>query len=184
MSRLFSRAEIPIWNTQGFNPHPYMVFSAALPIGIEGENELLDIKLNGECSFPKMLERMNAEAPRGILFKEVYEADNSFSDIESALYILKLDSERIEAFRSFLSSDSIRVSKKTKRGEIDIDLKEYLKYKEENDAFELMLPCGNDLNLSPLLLTNAFSEKNGDDKAFVPEIRRICFYDKEGKKFR
>ena len=57
MSRLFSRAEVPIWFTQGFNPHPYMVFSAALPIGITGENEFLDIKLTEDCDLEELCHR-------------------------------------------------------------------------------------------------------------------------------
>ena len=33
--RILSRAELPLWYTQGFNPHPKLVFGLPLPIGCE-----------------------------------------------------------------------------------------------------------------------------------------------------
>ncbi|MBQ4627993.1 MAG: DUF2344 domain-containing protein, partial [Clostridia bacterium] len=74
MARMFARANVPIWYTEGFNPHPYMVFSAALPIGVYGENELLDIKLNEKADYKELLDRMNKAAPEGISFKEIYDS--------------------------------------------------------------------------------------------------------------
>ncbi|MBQ5742660.1 MAG: DUF2344 domain-containing protein, partial [Clostridia bacterium] len=34
MTRALSRAEIPVKFTEGFNPHPYLVFAAPLALGI------------------------------------------------------------------------------------------------------------------------------------------------------
>lgn len=31
MQRAFKRADIPLWYTQGFNPHAYLMFPLALP---------------------------------------------------------------------------------------------------------------------------------------------------------
>ena len=115
MSRLFARAEVPIWFTQGFNPHPYMVFSAALPIGITGENEFLDIKLTENCDLDDLCAKMNSEAPRGLEFKKIYEADNSFSEIVSALYTIELPENYVTSFAEFLERDEINISKKTKQ---------------------------------------------------------------------
>ena len=115
MSRLFSRADVPIWFTQGFNPHPYMVFSAALPIGITGENEFLDIKLTEDCDFEELCSRMNESAPRGLTFKKIYSADNSFSEIVSALYTIELAEQYSESFAEFLDRDIINIRKRLKR---------------------------------------------------------------------
>lgn len=182
MSRLFSRAEVPIWFTQGFNPHPYMVFSAALPIGITGENEFLDIKLTEECDFEELCARMNAEAPRGLEFKKIYTADNSFSEIVSALYTLELPESYVSSFAEFLERDEINISKKTKKGFIEVNLKDHIKYEMDGNTFKVILPCGNDMNLSPLLLTKAYlDEYTEHDNDF--NITRHCFYKANGEKF-
>ena len=41
--RILSRAELPLWYTQGFNPHPKLVFGLPLPIGCESVCEMADI---------------------------------------------------------------------------------------------------------------------------------------------
>lgn len=45
MQRALSRAELPVFYSQGFNPHPVMSFASALAMGWESEYEVLDIKL-------------------------------------------------------------------------------------------------------------------------------------------
>ncbi len=175
MSRLFARAEVPIWFTQGFNPHPYMVFSAALPIGITGKNEFLDIKLTEDCDFDALCAKMNESAPRGLTFKKIYSADNSFSEIVSALYTIDVPESYVESFEEFISRDIINISKKTKKGFIEVNLKDHLKYEREGNTFKVILPCGNEMNLSPLLLTKAYLDENSEKENDF-NIVRHCFY--------
>ncbi len=40
--RVFRRAGLPLAYSQAFNPQPKIHFAAALPVGVEGENELMD----------------------------------------------------------------------------------------------------------------------------------------------
>ena len=42
--RALKRSGIPVWYTQGFNPHIYMTFSAPLPLGQESVAECVDFK--------------------------------------------------------------------------------------------------------------------------------------------
>ena len=44
------RTKIPIWYTEGFNPHAKMVFAQPLPLFAESECEYLDIKITEEMS--------------------------------------------------------------------------------------------------------------------------------------
>ena len=44
-NRIIVRACIPVWYTQGFNPHIKLVFSTPLSVGSESICEYLDIKL-------------------------------------------------------------------------------------------------------------------------------------------
>ena len=46
MSRAVRRARLPLWYTEGFNPHPQLVFALPLSVGMASECELLDFKLD------------------------------------------------------------------------------------------------------------------------------------------
>ena len=47
MQRAVRRADIPLWYTEGFNPHPYISFLLALSLGVESEGEPVDIRIVG-----------------------------------------------------------------------------------------------------------------------------------------
>ena len=36
MSRAFHKAKLPLWYTEGFNPHVFLTFAAPLSLGFEG----------------------------------------------------------------------------------------------------------------------------------------------------
>ena len=42
--RSFSRADISIWQTEGFNRHAYVSIALPLTLGFFGENEILDFQ--------------------------------------------------------------------------------------------------------------------------------------------
>jgi radical SAM-linked protein len=44
--RALRRANIPLAYSQGFHPHPKIVFAAALPVGCTGEAEVMDVYLS------------------------------------------------------------------------------------------------------------------------------------------
>src|SRR4051812_33424929 len=44
--RLLRRADIPCHRTQGFNPHPRIVFALSLPLGVVGLREVVEIELS------------------------------------------------------------------------------------------------------------------------------------------
>lgn len=175
MSRLFSRADIPVKFTEGFNPHPYMVFGVPLPVGVSGLNEMIDVKFSSDMAYDEVLERLNKNAPEGFVFKKVYEADTEFSDISCALYSIKTDYKTAGLFDRFLESDQITVEKKTKKGFAEYDLKQEMSLdkKDSNSDYTeyfITLPCGQNKNISPLLLLQAF-EKTVDFTPFFEAVR-------------
>ena len=42
MSRAFHKAKLPLWYTEGFNPHVFLTFAAPLSLGFEGRRESMD----------------------------------------------------------------------------------------------------------------------------------------------
>ena len=73
MQRAFKRAKLPVWYTQGFNPHPYIMFPLALALGTESEIEPMDIALLEEYSFDELKDRLNDVLPEGLKIMAVAE---------------------------------------------------------------------------------------------------------------
>ena len=45
MLRIIHMAKLPIWYTEGFNPHPFITFALPLSLGFSGLRESMDFKL-------------------------------------------------------------------------------------------------------------------------------------------
>jgi len=73
--RTFRRAQLPLAYTQGFSPHPRIQLAAALPLGMLGEAELLDVWLEQAIDPGEVLERTRRAAPPGIWVIDVQSAD-------------------------------------------------------------------------------------------------------------
>ncbi|MCL5038602.1 MAG: TIGR03936 family radical SAM-associated protein, partial [Firmicutes bacterium] len=71
MERALRRAELPIAYSQGFNPHPRMVFGAALAVGTESEAEYADFFLRRDISPGEFQKRLNEALPEGVAVSEV-----------------------------------------------------------------------------------------------------------------
>ena len=56
MLRAVRRAQLPIWYTEGFNPHPYISFLLALTLGVESEGEPVDIRIVGNITADEVKE--------------------------------------------------------------------------------------------------------------------------------
>ena len=81
MTRAFARTTIPIWFTEGFNPHVYMTFALPIPLGMEGLRESFDFKLL-EDDFPleEIKRQLNAALPQDL---QVLEAAPAVSKPEA-----------------------------------------------------------------------------------------------------
>jgi radical SAM-linked protein len=65
LERMLRRAQIPIAQTQGFNPRPKITFALALALGIESLCELVDLELADALDPTELLTRLRAVAPPG-----------------------------------------------------------------------------------------------------------------------
>ena len=184
MTRALTRAEIPVKYTEGFNPHPYLVFAAPLALGICGEKEYFEIKTTEEMPFEEMKERLNATLPQGLKIRNAEESKRDFNDIESARYVLFVEGKTVADWERFFSAETIPTEKKTKRGMETVDLKTEILGWEATDgekglSLTLHLPCGNRRNLSPLLVVKTFAP---EEEAYYT-VSRKEFFDKDGHRF-
>ena len=92
-SRAITRAHIPLWYTEGFNPHPYMCFSLPLPLGVESMCESLDIRITGDISDEDIKVRLNGTLPDGIQILDVYKDFRNCNEIAYSDYVMKYEFE-------------------------------------------------------------------------------------------
>ena len=170
LSRVFSRCGLPIWYTQGFNPHPYLTFALPLPLGFESECETFDFRLTEPVDHDTIRERLNAALPPDLRVLSVAAPQDPPEAICWADYrITVFDTQKTgEALECFLGSEAIPVTKKTKRGQQEIDLKAMmtvlsLEKRGDKTILTVRLPAGGTLNVNPTLLTAAFAEWQGKE---------------------
>jgi radical SAM-linked protein len=173
-TRAFRRSGLPLWHTQGFNPHVYMMFALPLALGYEGACETLDIRLTEDIPLEEVTARLNAVLPEG--FSALRAAAPILDPREIALadYEVELTPNPKEGFGAFMGQPKIEVLKKGKKGEKLVDIKplsEMLEAAPQGEALALRLrmAAGITLNVNPTLLLNAFYEWAG----YAPEAAKI-----------
>lgn len=66
LERALRRAKLPVAYSQGFNPHPKLSFSPALPVGTESEAEYADMTLMGVHDAQVVAAAVAAQMPPGL----------------------------------------------------------------------------------------------------------------------
>lgn len=97
-SRLFRRAKIKIDYSKGFSPRPVIVFSLAHSVGVEGENEILIVKLkeNEDIDLKASLERLKEKTVSDINIKSLCFCETKkkfFSSLSTITYKFKFDNK-------------------------------------------------------------------------------------------
>ncbi|MEG0910685.1 MAG: TIGR03936 family radical SAM-associated protein [Ruthenibacterium sp.] len=172
MQRAFKRAQLPVWYTQGFNPHIYMTFSAPLSLGQESLVESLDFKTEEESlDLDAVKATLIACLPKSLAVQRVEKAQMDPKEIAFARYNVQYDADHAkkaqEAFANYALLEKAPMMKKGKGGkEKEIDLKdsiEVLAADECENGFtaQLLLPAGNTFNVNPMLLLTFLEQTYG-----------------------
>jgi radical SAM-linked protein len=64
--RALRRAGVAVAHSQGFSPHPRMFFASALPVGVTGRAEVLDVVLEQHMQASELVARLRAQLPCGL----------------------------------------------------------------------------------------------------------------------
>lgn len=180
--RAIRRSRLPVWQTEGFNPHTYVAFMLPLSLGQEGTHEAMDFRLLEDIPAEEVLDRLNASLPPDIRALEIAVPKYKYQDIRSAKYRVESDIDP-DKFRSFMESEQILTEKKTKKGIITVDLKPLVFGWELTDgALLLTLPAGNEMSINPTLLLDAFKSRTGSEIS-TPRIIRTNTYIDGGEEF-
>lgn len=196
MSRALCRAKIPLWYTEGFNPHPYMSFSLPLSLGVESLCESVDLRILGDISNKEIKDRLNFVLPVGLRIVDVYDNFRDCSEIAFSDYVYKFqfdDNEQaIEKMRDILNGDEILALKKAKQGRKRIlketDIKQFIdKYsvsiRGDVIVLNIRLAAGPDRNLNPSLLFDTLIRLLDMDFEWK-SISRISLLDKNYNEFK
>lgn len=167
MQRVLRQTKLPIWYTEGFNPHAYVTFALPLSLGYESLCESMDFRLMQEVPFDEVARRMNRFLPEGLRVTRVGEPQLDPSQVTEAEYQLSFFSpdpgEVQAAFGALLARPELPVEKKSKKGLLTVDIKPWVQLREqrvEDGCFvvALRLPAGSSNNLNPSLLLGLFAE--------------------------
>ena len=196
LSRAFRRADIPLWFTEGYNPHAYMSFSLPLSLGVESLCEYVDIRLIDEISNDEIKKRMNDVLPADLRILDVYDDFRDSSEIMYSDYVFKIsftDCEKAaEKIKSVFELSEILAQKKGKQGRKkvlkDVDIKQYIdKYnisvRDNLVVINVRLMAGNEKNLNPTLLFDTLIRLIETDFEWK-SISRLSLLDKNYKEFR
>ena len=193
MQRTVRRADIPLWYTEGFNPHPYISFLLALSLGVESEGEPVDIRIVGDMSPEEVKERLNACLPEGLRVEAAAVPFNKSGEITYGEYYCLFDKAEVSEneLYSALTSGELSCEKSGKQGKKKViktvNVSEHIKSFSLSDAGEdvrldIVLPAGSTFNLNPIQLATAVSSYLG--KEVIPvKVMRTALLTADMKKF-
>ena len=129
--RASKRADLPLCFSEGFHPMPKIIFSTALPVGVESLAEVVDMELEGGMTPNEVMERLNQILPQGIKVIEAEEVplSSSLSYLpHRSVYWIPLDhllskKEAIVKVKKALDQEGFLVHQKRKEGNRIVDVR-------------------------------------------------------------
>ena len=180
--RSIKRSKLPVWETEGFNPHVYITFALPLALGTAGLCESLDLKLTEDISREELISRFNDALPRDIRVTDAAEPVMKPTEIVLSEYEAHFECDNA-AFTDFLNSEHIMTEKKTKRGIAELDLKEHLNILDRSEGcLRFTFPSGTEFNINAGLLFDAFEKQSGTE-IYSLRITRTAIKCRNGENF-
>lgn len=199
MTRAVRRAKLPMWYTEGFNPHPYLTFALPLSLGQSSDCEYMDIRIEGDITDEEIMNRLNAVLSEGVKILSVSAPVYDAKEIEKALYFVKLvfkDAETSKGFaeraQTLAEGEELLAEKRGKKGhrkvmkQINlIDFIYDMKFSTAENIVNLqcVLAAGNTNNLNPTLLVETLEKEIGIEHEMEYIVRRKLIT-KDNKTFK
>lgn len=172
MQRAVRRAEIPLWYTEGFNPHPYISFLLALSLGTEGLREPVDIRIVDDMTPEEIKNRLNGVMPEGLKIEAVTTPVYKPAAIAFGSYRVYYGGVTESELFDALTCGELTCEKSGKKGNKKIiktvNVSEHIKSfeiraEDGKTVLDVVLPAGSVFNLNPQQLTCAVSARLGRD---------------------
>ena len=185
MRRALLRAGVELKYSQGFNPHPVMSIALPLSVGFESVCELMDFESPVEQDAAALPGILNRHLPEGLEILEAYVPQQKFGTISWIEFGAKLVYDAgtmpniAEQLTRIYRAESLVISKKTKRGESDIDIVPLIRDVEFREDCGITMSAklfAQNPSISPANLISALPCD------LVPDfmtVRRLQVFDKE-----
>ena len=182
------RAGIDVTYTTGFSPHQVMSFAAPLGVGLTSNGEYMDIQVNSLPEPDKersdrttpcrlLAERLNNASVQGLdvisarILPE--DAGNAMASVAAASYTVRFREGREpdimktqplqKALAAFLAKDEIIITKETKKGTREVNLRPGIyELTWQNDSFFMLLDASSAGNIKPSQVIAALLEDCGE----------------------
>ena len=131
LERMARRAELPLAQSQGFNPRPKIAFTLALALGIEGHHEVVEMELAEPMEPAEVLRRLAAVSPPGLEWLDAEDpGPGRPAQAEAVRYALPVPADRRDAARAaladFLARDRWPYTRHRPDRTVEIDLRPFL----------------------------------------------------------
>ena len=168
------RADIDVAYSGGFSPHQIMSFASPLGVGLESNGEYFDVEILSPISSQEFMDRVNAVSIPEMQILDVRllpeKAGNAMASVAAAGYTIRfregraLEENLQQKFEQFISQEQILITKATKRGTAEIDLKPAIyEYKVNDDSVYLLVNASSEGNIKPTLVMDAFAAFLGQE---------------------
>lgn len=173
------RAEIDIAYSGGYSPHQIMSFAAPLGVGLTSNGEYMDIEVCSYTSSEDMKRRLNAVMVEGMEILNVTMLDentpNAMASVAAAEYSLRFREgleppiDLVSQLDAFYALPTIPVIKKTKKSELELDLKPAIySLSAEHDSddrpvIRMLVDASSSGNIKPGMVMEAFYRANGEE---------------------
>src|SRR5262245_10183491 len=98
--RMLRRSGLPVRQTQGFSPHPRIVFALSLPVGVVGRAEVAELELNEVLPPQEVHDRLSAQCPAGLAILDVERVPpRQTAHVTGFTYAIQVPPDRRDATR-------------------------------------------------------------------------------------
>ena len=194
MQRAFNRAGYPLKYSEGFNPHPQIAIALPLSVGTGSLCEIMDFKLKEEPELSKLPARLTAVMPEGIVVTEAYEftrkvAELKWLQIEGVFEYDKRDpAEMVAALEEFYRREQIVITKKTKRGMGQTDIRPGIREITFTPGEKMVnittILSAQEPTINPELLAEALRQLRPELAPDFAKFTRVETYDADMKVYR
>lgn len=194
LQRGFFRAGYALKYSEGFNPHPLISIALPLSVGTASECELMDFRLKEDVDLAELPTRLTAALPEGIEILEAYEFTRKAAELKwlRVRGVFEYDERdaaaMCDALRKFYARESIVITKKTKRGMGETDIRPAIREiafsVEGKDVALVAVISAQEPTLNPDLLSDALRQLQPEIAPDFAKFTRLETYGKEMELFR
>lgn len=194
VTRAFMRAECKLRYSEGFNPHPNISIALPLSVGCESVCEIMDFKMREDMPCEEIRKRLMTQFPEGIEVIDVYEAGRKVKEIKWLRISGVFEYDERDAavmtqkLNEFYSTESIVITKKTKRGMGESDIRPAIReiaFKcSGSDVLMHAVISAQEPTLNPELIADALRQLAPDIAPDFAKFKRLEIFDENMQVFR